>query len=35
MVYEKERRLAVVKEGRVVGVVREQDIFFEIERILR
>lgn len=35
MVYEKERRLAVVKEGRVVGIVREQDLFFEIERILR
>ncbi|MBN1105974.1 MAG: CBS domain-containing protein, partial [Deltaproteobacteria bacterium] len=35
MVYEKERRLAAVKNRKVVGIVREQDLFFEIERILR
>jgi len=31
---EKERRLAVVSGDRVVGVIREQDLFFEMERIL-
>ncbi|MFO8082996.1 MAG: response regulator [Desulfobacterales bacterium] len=35
MVSSKERRLVVLKEGKVAGVVREQDLFFEIERILR
>jgi CheY-like chemotaxis protein len=35
MVSNKERRLVVLKEGKVAGVVREQDLFFEIERILR
>jgi CheY-like chemotaxis protein len=29
------RRMAVLKEGKVVGVLREQDLFFEMERILR
>lgn len=29
------RRLAVTEGGKIVGVVREQDLFFEIERILR
>jgi CheY-like chemotaxis protein len=29
------RRLVVLKEGKVVGIVREQDLFFEMERILR
>jgi CheY-like chemotaxis protein len=29
------RRLAVVLSGRVVGVIREQDLFFEMEKILR
>jgi signal-transduction protein with cAMP-binding, CBS, and nucleotidyltransferase domain len=29
------RRMAVMKEGKVVGVIREQDLFFEMERILR
>ncbi|MBW2060507.1 MAG: response regulator [Deltaproteobacteria bacterium] len=28
------RRLAVMREGKLVGVVREQDLFFEMERIL-
>jgi len=31
----KERRLVVVSEDKVVGVIREQDLFFEMERILR
>jgi CBS domain-containing protein len=35
MVMNKERRLVVVKEGQVVGVIREQDLFFEMERIQR
>ena len=35
MVSNKERRLVVLKNGKVVGVVREQDLFFEIERILK
>lgn len=29
------RRLAVVLSGRVIGVIREQDLFFEMERIMR
>lgn len=29
------RRLVVVQSDRVIGVVREQDLFFEIERILK
>ena len=33
MVKEKARRLVVVRSGKVVGVIREQDLFFEIERI--
>ena len=32
---QKARRLAVESSGKVVGVIREQDLFFEIERILR
>jgi len=28
------RRLTVVRSGRVVGVIRVQDLFFEIDRIL-
>ena len=35
MVSKKERRLVVTKNGEPAGVVREQDLFFEIERILR
>jgi len=35
MFTEKVRRLAVTKEGKVVGIVREQELFFEMERILR
>jgi len=29
-----QRRLAVMARGEVVGVVREQDLFFEMERLL-
>jgi len=35
MVMNRERRLVVLKAGKVVGVLREQDLFFEMERILR
>jgi DNA-binding response OmpR family regulator len=28
------RRLAVVENGEVIGIIREQDLFFELERIL-
>lgn len=31
----RERRLVVMKKGEARGVVREQDLFFEMERILR
>ena len=33
MVYNRVRRLVVREEGRVAGMIREQDLFFEIERI--
>ncbi len=35
MVSNKERRLVVLKDGKVAGVIREQELFFEMERILR
>jgi DNA-binding response OmpR family regulator len=35
MIYQNKRRLAVMDSGEVVGVIREQDLFFEIEKILR
>jgi len=34
MMKENARRLAVVQNGEVVGIIREQDLFFEIEMIL-
>ncbi len=34
MIQQGVRRLTVVLSGRVAGVVREQDLFFEIERII-
>ena len=34
MVVNKARRLAVMESGKVTGVIREQDLFFEIERII-
>ncbi|MBW1799251.1 MAG: response regulator [Deltaproteobacteria bacterium] len=34
MFREKSRRLSVSREGKVVGIVREQEIFFEIARIV-
>ena len=35
MIENRARRLAVVRTGEVVGVIREQDLFFEMEKILR
>jgi len=35
MVMKKKRRLAAKDGGKIVGVVREQDLFFEIDHILR
>jgi len=35
MVTNQERRLAVVRAGKVIGVIREQDLFFEMEKTLR
>jgi CheY-like chemotaxis protein len=35
MVYNNKRRLAVMDSGEVVGIIREQDLFFEIDKILR
>jgi len=34
MIYNNERRLLVKVSGRVVGMIREQDLFFEMEKIL-
>ena len=30
-----QRRLTVESSGEIVGVIREQDLFFEMEKILR
>ena len=35
MVNKNARRLVVLSKGEVVGVIREQDLFFEMERALR
>lgn len=35
MVYQQEPRLVVMRNKTVVGIIREQDLFFEIEKILR
>jgi len=35
MVKDQARRLAVVRGNQVVGVIREQDLFFEMERLFR
>jgi DNA-binding response OmpR family regulator len=35
MIYQNKRRLAVIDAGEVIGIIREQDLFFEIDRILR
>ena len=35
MIENRVRRLVVIKSGSVIGVIREQDLFFEMERILR
>jgi CBS domain-containing protein len=34
MIDQEARRLTVTQSGKVIGVIREQDLFFEIERIL-
>ncbi len=34
MVHNRCRRLVVLREGQVAGVIREQDLFFELERVL-
>ncbi|CCK80093.1 response regulator [Desulfobacula toluolica] len=34
MIYKNERRLLVTLSGKTVGVIREQDLFFEMEKIL-
>ncbi len=34
MIYKNERRLLVSLSGKTVGVIREQDLFFEMEKIL-
>ena len=31
---EKQRRVAVTRQGKVVGVVREQELFFEMAKII-
>jgi hypothetical protein len=33
MVYNGVRRLVVREKGKVAGMIREQDLFFEMERI--
>jgi DNA-binding response OmpR family regulator len=35
MVQNRCRRMIVTQDGKVVGVIREQDLFFELERVLR
>lgn len=35
MIENRARRLAVTRSGEIVGVIREQDLFFEMERTLR
>ena len=35
MVYDRCRRMVVISDGKVVGVIREQDLFFELERVQR
>ena len=34
MVHDRCRRLVVLRESQVAGVIREQDLFFELERVL-
>ncbi|NNL76331.1 MAG: response regulator [Desulfobacterales bacterium] len=35
MISQNKRRLTIIDSGKVIGIIREQDLFFEIERILR
>jgi CBS domain-containing protein len=34
MVTHQPRRMVVVRKGEVAGLLREQDLFFEVQRIL-
>jgi signal-transduction protein with cAMP-binding, CBS, and nucleotidyltransferase domain len=35
MITQNKRRLTIIDSGEVIGIIREQDLFIEIERILR
>ncbi len=35
MITQNKQRLATIDSGEVIGIIREQDLFFEIEIILR
>ena len=35
MITQNKRRLTIIDSGKVIGIIREQDLFFEIDRILR
>ena len=35
MLKNNDRRLIVEDKGKVIGIVREQDLFFQMERLLR
>jgi len=35
MISQNKRRLTILDSGKVIGIIREQDLFFEIDRILR
>jgi CheY-like chemotaxis protein len=35
MVYQNKRRLAVMDSGEVIGIIREQDLFFEIAKLMQ
>jgi len=35
MLHDNERRLLVTLSGKTVGIIREQDLFFEMEKILK
>ena len=35
MITHNKRRLTIIDSGKVIGIIREQDLFFEIDRILR
>jgi predicted transcriptional regulator len=35
MISQNKRRLTILDSDKVIGIIREQDLFFEIDRILR